>query len=90
MTYEVQIRHSRPVPFGDGYEHRLECLHMEEASEEDVFRHIRQTCGDHIACIDSWHHQGVAPYSVDTGGSEFFTEVERPSRSISLGEARTG
>ncbi len=90
MTYDVQIRHSRPVSSGDGYEHYLECLRMEETSEEDVFKHIRQTCNDHIACIDAWHHQGISPYSVDTGESAFFTEATRPMRSISLDEARAG
>ena len=90
MTYEIQIRHSRPIPTGEGFEHLLECLQMEGRSEEDVYRHIRLSCNDHIACISSWHHQGVDPYSVDTGELEFFTDVLRPARAIALDEARMG
>jgi hypothetical protein len=63
---------------------------MDGASEEDVFKRIPQTCNDHIVCIDSWHHKGIAPYSVDTGEPEFFTEVERPDRTVSVDEARAG
>lgn len=90
MTYEVQIRHSRPARKGDGYEHSFECRQMEAASEEEVFHHLHLTCNDHIACIDAWHHQGIEPYSVDTGELEFFTEVKRPYRPVSTDEARTG
>lgn len=90
MTYEVQIRHSRPVPYGEGYEHSFERKCLEGDSEEDVYRHIHQSCSDHVACIDAWHHQGVEPFSVDTGEPEFFTEVKRPDRTVSIGEARLG
>lgn len=90
MTYDVQIRHSRLANSGDGFIHSFECRHMDGRSEEDVFNHIHLTSNDHIACIDSWHHQGVEPYSVDTGEMEFFSDAKRPSRTPSAGEARTG
>jgi len=90
MTYEIQIRHSRPTAKGDGYEHSLECLQVEGDSEAEAVARLHLSCNDHIACIDAWHHQGIAPYSVDTGALEFFSDVTRPARPIGIGEARSG
>jgi hypothetical protein len=90
MTYDVQIRHSRPVPNGDGFLHNFECRHIVASSEEEAFHLVRQSCYDHIACIDAWHHQGVEPFSVDTGEPEFFTDATRPTRKPGHGAARTG
>ncbi|TAN53813.1 MAG: hypothetical protein EPN26_06605 [Rhodospirillales bacterium] len=90
MTYEIQIRHSRPVAGGDGFEHSLECLRVEAGSEEEAVARLHLSCNDHIACVDAWHHRGIAPYSVDTGELEFFTDAARPPRPVGNGEARTG
>jgi hypothetical protein len=90
MTYEIQIRHSRPIPSGDGFQQSFESRRVAASSEEEAFHLVRQSCYDHIACIDAWHHQGVAPFSVDTGEPEFFTDTQRPGRKPGHGMARTG
>jgi hypothetical protein len=71
MTYEVLIRHTIPVPVGDGAEHRLEVRHVDAASEEAAYRSLKMTADDHVACIDAWHHVGIDPYSVAIGDPDF-------------------
>lgn len=78
MTYEALIRHTRPTPTGEGHEHWLESRHVDATSEVDAYDKIKHTSDDFIACIDSYHHQGVAPYSVEMGDPTFFTEAHRP------------
>ncbi|MBF0560608.1 MAG: hypothetical protein HQL37_01075 [Alphaproteobacteria bacterium] len=79
MTYNVQIRHSRPVPYGDGNEYQRESRRIEAQTEEEAILKIRLTPLDNIDCVDSWHHEGMFPFSVDTGNPDFFTNVTRPS-----------
>lgn len=90
MTYDVLIRHTRPVPYGEGVEHKMEERQIEAKSEADAFLKIKHTSDDFIACIDSWHHEGIEPYSVETGDPEFFTDVHRPPMEVSDGIRRMG
>lgn len=90
MTYEALIRHTRPIPTGDGIHNRLELRHIEATSEEEAFGKARQTSDDHIVCIDSWHHQGVMAFSVETGEPEFFSEAHRPALAMTDSELRCG
>lgn len=90
MIYDALIRHSRRVPYGEGFEHSLELRHVNARSEEEAYLKIEQTPLDAIACIDSWHHQGVVPFSVETGDPDFFAEVHRPALVLGGMEPRVG
>lgn len=90
MFYDVMLRHGKPVPYGDGNEYQQESCRVEAQSEDEAFLKIRQSPSDSIVCIDTWHHEGVFPFSVDTGDPDFFTTAVRPS-SDRLGlEPRVG
>ncbi|MGE5502813.1 MAG: hypothetical protein ACM31L_00170 [Actinomycetota bacterium] len=89
MTYDVLIRHTMSVPFGDGCEHRLEMRHIDAASEEDAFRRLHHGPDDHIACIDAWHHQGIDPYSVEIGDPDFPSDARCPKHGAGS-EPRVG
>ena len=90
MTYEALIRHTRPVSTGDGIANSLELVHVEAASEEEAFGKVHQTADDHIVCIDSWHHEGIMAFSVETGEPEFFSEAHRPALPVMDSEPRCG
>ena len=90
MTYEALVRHTRSVPTGDGIANRLERLRVEATSEEEAFGKVHQTSDDHIVCIDSWHHEGVMAFSVETGDPEFFSEAHRPTLPVTDLEVRCG
>ena len=90
MLYDTMIRHSRQIRSGDGFEHWLESKLVEANDEEEAFLKIRQTPYDSIACIDSWHHIGLEPFSVETGNPEFFTAVHRPELGGLGPEPRVG
>ncbi len=78
VTYETLIRHTRPVSTGEGHEHWMESRHIQAESEEDAYRKVRHSSDDFIACIDTFHHEGVAPFSVEVGDPLFFTDAHRP------------
>ncbi len=78
VTYEALIRHTRPIPTGEGHQHWLESRNVQAASEEEAFLKVKQSSDDFIACIDSFHHEGVAPFSVEVGDPLFFTNAHRP------------
>jgi len=78
VTYETLIRHTRPTPSGEGHQHWLESRHVDAKSEEEAYLKVKQSADDFIACIDSFHHEGVEPYSVEVGDPLFFTSVHRP------------
>ncbi|GEM_PF-6558708 len=90
MTYEVLIRHTVPIPYGSGIEQRIEERRVEARSEEEAFLKIKHTSDDFIACIDSFNHGGLEPYSVETGDPEFFTDVHRPAWRACGAEQRAG
>ncbi|MEO5373753.1 MAG: hypothetical protein H7840_05670 [Alphaproteobacteria bacterium] len=90
MTYDALIRHTHHVPFGYGLEQRLEHVLVEAGSEEEAFLKIKHTSDDFIACIDALRHEGILPYSVETGDPEFFTAVKRPDRAAGGAEPRVG
>ncbi|CAA7616928.1 hypothetical protein [Magnetospirillum sp. UT-4] len=91
MTFDVLIRHSDPVATGEGMRHSFEYRHVDASSEEDAFRRTRQSLNDHIACIDSWHHHGVTPFSVEIRDPDFFSDVHCPEHAADEdGERRAG
>ena len=78
VNYETLIRHTRPIPSGEGHEHWLESRHVEAKSEEEAYLKVKHSSDDFIACIDTFHHEGVAPFSVEVGDPLFFTDAHRP------------
>jgi hypothetical protein len=82
MTYETLIRHTRPIPTGEGVAHSFEYRYVEAHSEEEAFLKAHHGADDFIACIDTSHHQGITPYSVETGEPAFFSNVHRPALGI--------
>ena len=90
MTYDVLMRRSIPVSNGDGNEHRLQYRHIEAMTEEGAYLKVRKSPSDAIACIDSWRHMGMFPFSVDIGNPEFYTDVVRPSIERAGSEPRVG
>ncbi|MBF0094189.1 MAG: hypothetical protein HQL33_09005 [Alphaproteobacteria bacterium] len=90
MIYEAWIRHSQPVPHGEGALYRMENRRVEADSEEDAFLKLERTAYDSIACIGAWHRQGLLPFSVETGNTEFFTDVRRPDQPRAGLEPRMG
>ncbi len=90
MTYDVLIRHTSPTSTGEGVEHWLEERQVDARSEEEAFLGVKHGPDDHIACIDSWHHRGVSPFSLETGDPNFFTNAHRPALIIDGPEDRAG
>ena len=91
MIYDVLIRHTHPIARGDGFEHSMELRHIDADTEEEAYSAVHHGADDFIACIDAWHHRGIAPYSVDSRAHpEFFSDAQRPQLTRTGSEPRVG